>query len=298
MIPTIGAPELRAAVLSALAQTVQVHEVIVAADTADELDLPEDPRVTIVRVGPRAGGNVARQAGVTRATGELVALLDDDDAWLPAKLERQLAAVGTNDVSPWISTCRVIRRAQGSDDLQLPTRAHSPGQGLADYLFRKETPWSDHGFIQASTLLFPRQLAIDVPFDTSLAFHQDISWLLDVFERYPDCALLQVWEPLAIYNSRPGSVSKRIDPEGSIAWAAGRLGRLDPRIMGDFILTQSLGFARRTGSARAMLRVIRRSRQVARPGIAAIAYALLATAKTAVARAPRPVSTSSSSNGA
>ena len=38
-----------------------------------------------------AGVSAARNNGVSRSRGEFLAFLDADDAWLPAKIERQVA---------------------------------------------------------------------------------------------------------------------------------------------------------------------------------------------------------------
>jgi glycosyltransferase involved in cell wall biosynthesis len=51
-----------------------------------------DPRVVVVERRERGGPQVARQTGLDAAEGQLVAILDSDDIWAPAKLERQLDA--------------------------------------------------------------------------------------------------------------------------------------------------------------------------------------------------------------
>ena len=81
------------AVTSALAQTHRDVEIIVVNDgstdgTARRLAAFGD-RI-IVHYQANAGLPAARNAGVRRATGNWVAFLDADDAWLPHKLERQL----------------------------------------------------------------------------------------------------------------------------------------------------------------------------------------------------------------
>ena len=42
---------------------------------------------------PNAGTGAARNAGVAQARGELIAFLDNDDVWMPEKLERQVRAL-------------------------------------------------------------------------------------------------------------------------------------------------------------------------------------------------------------
>jgi glycosyltransferase involved in cell wall biosynthesis len=85
-------PYIGAALDSVFAQTVQPLEVIVVDDgstdgTRDMLDAYGD-RIALVLQDNR-GVAAARNAGVARATGKLVAFLDGDDVWSPGKLELQ-----------------------------------------------------------------------------------------------------------------------------------------------------------------------------------------------------------------
>lgn len=281
VIPTIGRADVARAVHSVLRQSEPVSEILVVADTLDEFDLPADIRIRVLRVGPAAGGNTARQAGIDAAEGDVIGLLDDDDEWHEDKVRMQLDEAARALTSDWIISSRVVLRRSKTDSLIQPGRPLGPDESIVHYMFRKSSPRAGHGFLQASTLMFPRHLGVSVGFDRTLRFHQDISWLVDVATALPEVELLQVWEPLVTYNSTQGSVSKRIDPMASINWAQVRL-QQDRRTMGDFILTQSLGFARRTGSVWLMCRVLVSGMRVARPGTAAIIYALGAIVKTAI----------------
>lgn len=86
-------PLLRRAVDSVLAQTVEDLECLVVDDGSSEdlswVSQHRDARVRCLRQ-PNRGVSVARNVGVRDAEGEWIAFLDQDDDWLPDKLERQL----------------------------------------------------------------------------------------------------------------------------------------------------------------------------------------------------------------
>ena len=89
-----GAATIARALDSVCAQTYNnVVEIIVVDDgsTDDTAQLVHDryPCVALVRQA-NAGVSTARNVGVTRAAGELIAFLDADDEWLPTKLEEQV----------------------------------------------------------------------------------------------------------------------------------------------------------------------------------------------------------------
>ena len=96
VIPTHNrATLLRRAVLSALGQTYEDLEVVVADDassdgTADLIRSLADRRITYVRHEVNQGVSISRNTAIARARGEYIAFLDDDDEWCPEKLERQM----------------------------------------------------------------------------------------------------------------------------------------------------------------------------------------------------------------
>jgi glycosyltransferase involved in cell wall biosynthesis len=282
VIPTVGRPELARAIASVQSQSAPVQEIIVAADTVDEFSVPNDERISVLRVGPGGGGNAARQAGIQRASSDVIALLDDDDEWHPRKIELMRSVIG-NPAGDWVATSRIVMKRADGTELVQPSFPIDSGEDLRDYMFSKRGPRSSHGFVQASTLMFPRRLALELPFDASLRFHQDIGWLTMVARARPQLTVFQSWEPLASYFATEGSVSKKIAPEGSIEWAARNLDDR-PRLLGDFILTQSLGFARRSGSVRSMIRTLAAGMRIGRPSAAAIVYAVGATVKYSIGR--------------
>ena len=86
------------AIESAFAQRPGQVEVIVVDDgstddTADLLRRAYGSRIHLLSLPERSGAGAARNAGVRLATGELLAFLDDDDLWLPGKLDAELRAL-------------------------------------------------------------------------------------------------------------------------------------------------------------------------------------------------------------
>jgi glycosyltransferase involved in cell wall biosynthesis len=97
VIPTHRRPMLLAAAIrSVLAQSFQDFEIVVVDDasrdnTEDVVRAFGDPRIRYIahRTNWRVGA--ARNTGVLNSRAPLIAFLDDDDEWLPEKLERQIA---------------------------------------------------------------------------------------------------------------------------------------------------------------------------------------------------------------
>ena len=98
IIPAFNAaPAIRAAIESALAQTLSNLEVIVIDDgSSDEtparLGTIGDPRMRVLRTDHRGVAH-ARNCGLDLARGEYITFLDADDMWTADKLEEQVQAL-------------------------------------------------------------------------------------------------------------------------------------------------------------------------------------------------------------
>ena len=97
IIPTYNrALKCKEAVASVLLQTHGNVEVIVVDDESNdntkEIIYGMDDRVKFISQR-HAGVSAARNAGLEVATGDYIAFLDSDDAWLPWKLEAQLSVL-------------------------------------------------------------------------------------------------------------------------------------------------------------------------------------------------------------
>lgn len=95
--------DLKQAVDSVLNQTFRDFEVVVANDgstdrTSEYLSTLNDPKIHCCESAVNRGGSSARNEGIKRAQGDLVAFLDDDDRWEPSKLEAQVDALRQKNV--------------------------------------------------------------------------------------------------------------------------------------------------------------------------------------------------------
>ena len=94
---------LTQAIASVQSQTNVRVEIIVVDDASEDdtqavvLGLAEeDPRIRYIRNDAAAGGGASRNIGAKKARGEFIAFLDDDEEFLPKKLEKQLALLRSN----------------------------------------------------------------------------------------------------------------------------------------------------------------------------------------------------------
>jgi glycosyltransferase involved in cell wall biosynthesis len=186
VIPTLRRPQLLVRALrSALDQTHSPIEVIVVVDGPDEdtvavLGSISDARLQVI-VNPRsltAAG--ARNIGAATARGDWIAFLDDDDEWLPHKLERQLAyAIGRG---PILVTCLTRVMWPHSTNV-VPDLVYDNRVPLDEYLFDRRSLLSRPGFIQTSSHLIPRDLFNAAPFRVDNP-HDDWDFILTLSKRH------------------------------------------------------------------------------------------------------------------
>lgn len=86
------------AIDSVLVQTYPNIECVVVDDASNDgtkemLSVRSDIRYIYIPKEESCGGNHARNVGIKSAKGEYVAFLDDDDYWLPNKIDKQVALI-------------------------------------------------------------------------------------------------------------------------------------------------------------------------------------------------------------
>jgi len=274
VVPTRNRPALLAcAVRSALRQTWLRVEVIVVVDGADLatevlLESLADPRLRTIFLPENSGGCAARNMGVRAARGEWIAFLDDDDEWLPEKVELQMYAVQkSRDWFPVISSRLIAQSPSGSR--VLPERLYRHPQPVADYLFRRTGLLDPGGLMQTSTLLAPRDLLLAIPFRDGLPLHQDWDWLIHVAS-HQGVVVSMVDKPLAIWRVEDtrDTVGRAANWQVSFAWIRELRSLISPRAFSSFVAVQCTWRAKKSRASLAeRLRLLCSFLLEGRPGL-------------------------------
>src|SRR5579862_1754185 len=148
VIPTLDRPKLLLrAIHSVLKQTYREIEVIVVIDRKNEeiesaVQSVNDPRVRLFTNPSRVTASGARNVGADQAKGEWIAFLDDDDEWLPSKLERQIAFASGR--MPALISC-LSRVVTPIASYVLPRVIYDNSAPIDEYLFGRPTLFGGTG---------------------------------------------------------------------------------------------------------------------------------------------------------
>ena len=197
------------AVDSVLRQTFVDLELIVVVDGPDPeteavLSLVRDPRLTVI-VNPRNIGCAAsRMVGVKAARGQWVAFLDDDDEWLPTKLEVQL---GEAMLVPPSERDRVVFNCLSHivsplGDTIRPKVPYDNRQPFDVWLFDRTKISNGSGF-QASSIFASTSLVRSLGFRPQAA-HEDWDFVLRAIAQR-NVRLVTVRQPLVRYHRDDGT---------------------------------------------------------------------------------------------
>lgn len=182
---------------SVLSQTWQDFEILViddgSSDGSGELLKDLDSRLYYIRQA-NAGVAAARNRGIALATGEAVALLDHDDLWHPAKLERQVAVLQERpEVGMVVTDVAHIDRA--GRPLAIPGRSYNPAEPFARLFVQGYVPTPSAAMIRKS--VFEAVGGFDEAFGSAG---------MDDHELWPriaaHCLIAGIPEPLTLHRNR------------------------------------------------------------------------------------------------
>lgn len=174
---------LKKAIESVMAQTYENLECIVVDDasTDDTQQLFENAvylkKFKYIKIEHSKGGNHARNTGIKNANGKYIAFLDDDDEWLPEKIEKQVALALKNP------ECKVVfcgRKDVIIDDKKTEVRERNL-EILRDGDLHRTILWTIP--CVTSTLFVEKEILEQVGlFDESLGFWQEYELCIRLFQ--------------------------------------------------------------------------------------------------------------------
>lgn len=172
------------AILSVVTQTHLNWKLIIVDDgstdmTADVVAGFRDDRIRVVRTQAALGPAVARNIGIAAAgPSDYLAFLDDDDEWMPRKLERQLERFRTSDVELSAVGCgQLVYDEDDESVVQLPMHR---GMVFEDLLARRARGY-------AAPLILVRRIPgqEDLLFDAEMPCLEDAEFSMRVAMRGP-----------------------------------------------------------------------------------------------------------------
>jgi len=208
VIPTHNRRErVTGAVASAQRQTLHDIEILVVDDgssdgTGDVLTeiAADDPRVRVLRLDEAGGAPRARNRGLDEGRGEFVAFLDDDDLWLPSKLERQVSFLAGHPHVVLVGCHHrtVVEGEAGALDFRGPTEL------TADDLL-----WWNFLGSASNAVVAPRRLPEPVRFDTEFPAYQDWDYYLQCSRFGPLAVVPEVLCEYVVHDE-PGRITNQL----------------------------------------------------------------------------------------
>ncbi|MDA1571362.1 glycosyltransferase family 2 protein, partial [Bacillus cereus] len=107
IVPTYNASRfIEETIHSVLNQSFQDWELIIIDDCSTDNTVQKlnefrkiDQRIRVKVLDENSGAAIARNTGISMASGRYIAFLDSDDLWVPRKLEKQLNFMKENNVA-------------------------------------------------------------------------------------------------------------------------------------------------------------------------------------------------------
>lgn len=186
---------LRRAIDSVFSQTYPIIELIVVDDHSDDgtNEICKDPRINYIFIPKEEsrGGNYARNLGVKASKGKYCAFLDDDDYWLPTKIEKQMLLINQMDCE--LVHCgrklEIVHHDRVEYDDFLPIINHSGDMSKRILQTICTT---------TSCIMVKREALLNIGlFDENLMFWQEYELTIRLAQRSP---FYYVNEPLVVYR--------------------------------------------------------------------------------------------------
>lgn len=170
---------LKRAIKSVLSQTFQDFELLVAAEDDDELfpkikeicDGFKDGRICVIR-RERRGISAGRTCGIRNARGKYIAFLDEDDEFLPDKLEKHVSILEKSNDDVVLTYAQHWGWDRKNDyRVETPLKKDTKSGYLYDYMIRRY--FKESILFQIWDAVIKKKYVEDMQFDPRLAAGED-----------------------------------------------------------------------------------------------------------------------------
>ena len=170
------------AIDSVINQTYKNLEIIVVDDNPADSEWRQsteklmeqyrkDPRVRYLKNKKNLGGSGARNEGIKASKGDYIAFLDDDDEYLPAKIEKQLECALTTDMTRLALVFCDVRMTYDDGSYMCDKESHYRGCCLYEAI-------RDNCLAATSQWLAVKNALLDVGMFTKVPCKQDSTLIL------------------------------------------------------------------------------------------------------------------------
>ena len=147
IIPTYKRTDyLKLTIRSILDQTFQDFEIIVVDDgtPTDENRLlcEQFQKIVYIKIENSKGPAKPRNVGIKQAKGKYIAFVDDDDIWLPEKLQKQVNVLDNNPDFGLVHSCCQVINGQGIVKNEIVGRPGNPQVKHGDVSMRMIGNWT------------------------------------------------------------------------------------------------------------------------------------------------------------
>ena len=140
--------------------------------------------------------------GAEQARGEWIAFLDDDDEWLPRKLETQLAGASVDELAMLSCRCRVLTNHAA---YEWPRRIYDGRFPVDEYLWGRRSLFRGEAYLATASYLMPRRLFAAAQFGTTR--HNEDDTLLLRLTKQLGARITMVPEVLVVIHAEDQSLS-------------------------------------------------------------------------------------------
>lgn len=208
IIPTYKRTDyLKLTLQSVLNQTFKDFEIIVVDDgTPNDENLflcQTFEKIKYIKIENSGGPAKPRNVGIREAKGKYIAFVDDDDLWMPNKLEKQVAVLENNPDFGLVHCCCQVIDENDIEKKEIIGRPGSLDVKHGDVSMRMIGNW---------TLMMPTPLIRKVFMDEVGFFNEKIPAALEDVEFWTRCSFVGKFfyldEPLVQYRVHTNNISK------------------------------------------------------------------------------------------